>query len=258
MCGRFTYRLTWEEIVRLYRLTFPTAARNVQARYNICPTDQIDTVIEREGKRELVPMRWGLVPSWWNKRLKELKLSTFNARVETVATKPMFRDAFKQRRCVVPASGYYEWKDTPTGKQPYYFTAADGAPLSFAGLWDEWRDKEGGETLKSCAVIICDANEFVGEIHDRMPVLLQPRDFDAWLRAQSGVEVLKPAANDALTRWPVSRRVNSSRAPADDGSLIAVEASVATSPEILAATTAGARELGQFGPHDISAGGGSR
>ncbi len=248
MCGRFTYRLTWDEIVRLYRLTAGQPARNVQARYNICPTTAIDTVVERDGRRELLSMRWGLVPSWWNKPLKELKLATFNARVETVATKPMFREAFKRTRCIIQASGYYEWKDAPSGKQPYYFTAADGSPLSIAGLWDEWHDVRSGETLKSCTMIVCDANEFVGQVHDRMPVLLQPRDFDGWLGAQAGMEVLKPAANDALRRWPVSKRVTSSRARDDDASLIAIERNVATSDEILAATMAGAAELGQLDP----------
>jgi putative SOS response-associated peptidase YedK len=134
MCGRFTYRLTWREIVALYRLTAPaTPARNLQARYNICPTTTIDTVIERDAQRELVPMRWGLVPFWWKKKAKETP-ATFNARAETVAEKPMFRAAFKRARCLIPASGYYEWHGTPTGKQPYYFSARDGSPLTIAGL----------------------------------------------------------------------------------------------------------------------------
>jgi putative SOS response-associated peptidase YedK len=101
MCGRFTYRLTWEEIVRLYRLTLDQPAQNTRARYNICPTTTIDTIVEREGKRELARMRWGLVPSWWSKPLKELKLATFNARAETVAKKPFFRSAFKRTRCLI-------------------------------------------------------------------------------------------------------------------------------------------------------------
>jgi putative SOS response-associated peptidase YedK len=106
MCGRFTYRLTWEEIVRLYRLTLDQPARNTQARYNVCPTDPVDTIVERDGKRELVTMRWGLMPSWWSMRLKELKLATFNARAETVTEKPFFREAFKRTRCLIPVSGY--------------------------------------------------------------------------------------------------------------------------------------------------------
>jgi putative SOS response-associated peptidase YedK len=195
-------------------------ARNPQPRYNVCPTDTIDAVIDREQKRELVPMRWGLVPSWWPKALKELKAATFNARAETVAYKPIFRDAFKRSRCLIPASGYYEWHDTPDGKQPYYFTRRDGEPITIAGLWDTWRDKQASETVKSCAMIITDANEFVAEVHDRMPVILEADQFEPWLSGRTGVELLKPAANDVLQRWAVSRRVNSSRASDDDATLI--------------------------------------
>jgi putative SOS response-associated peptidase YedK len=154
MCGRFTNRLTWDEIVRLYRLTMKAPPHNVPPRYNICPTDPVDAVTGREGSRDFVRMRWGLVPSWWPKPLKELKAATFNARVETVAKKPFFRDAFMRTRCLIPASGYYEWQDTATGKQPWYFTRADGEPMTFAGLRDEWKDKATGEVLKSCTMLI--------------------------------------------------------------------------------------------------------
>jgi putative SOS response-associated peptidase YedK len=105
-CGRFTYKLTWEELMRLYRLTLDQPARNTQARYNVCPTDPIDTIVETDGKRELVTMRWGLVPRWWSKTLKDVKMATFNARAETAETKPFFRDAFKRTRCLIPVSGY--------------------------------------------------------------------------------------------------------------------------------------------------------
>jgi putative SOS response-associated peptidase YedK len=220
MCGRFTNRLTWREIVALYRLSVPaTPERNVPARYNICPTSMIDVVTERDDKRALVPMRGGLVPSWWKKKVKEAP-STFNARAETVALKPMFRDAFKRSRCLIPASGYYEWQNSPTGKQPYYYTARDGSPLTFAGLWDEWKNIETGEPLKSCTMIVTNANELAAKIHDRMPVLLQPKDFNSWLAGSAGSELLKPAPNDYLQTWPVSRRVNSSLAPGDDPALI--------------------------------------
>ena len=132
MCGRFTQAYTWQELVALYRLTVP--ALNLQPRYNIAPTTTIDAVIPRGGGQlEFVRMRWGLIPSWWKKTAREAP-STFNARAETVAEKPMFRTAFKRSRCVIPASGYYEWKPTPTGKQPYYISARDGSVLSFAGL----------------------------------------------------------------------------------------------------------------------------
>jgi len=221
MCGRSTYTLTWEEIVRLYRLTLDHPAVNTQARYNVCPTTTIDTIVRINGSCALVPMRWGLVPSWWSKSLKDLKLATFNARAETVAEKPFFREAFKSKRCLIPVSGYYEWQHTPSGKQPWYFTARDGSPaLTVAGLWDEWNDKASGETLKSCTMIITEPNQFVAEVHDRMPVVISQDRFEPWLNADAGLEVLKPAPNDLLKRWPVSKRVNSSRAPDDDPTLI--------------------------------------
>jgi putative SOS response-associated peptidase YedK len=217
MCGRFTYRYTWSEIHALYRLTTPPA--NLQPRYNVCPTTTINTVTAREGRNELVPMRWGLIPVWWKKKAKETP-ATFSARAETVAQKPMFRSAFERGRCVVPASGYYEWRDTPDGKQPYYFTRRDEQPISIAGLWDEWKDIETGERVKSCTMIITQANDLVAEVHDRMPVILEPGDIDACLTGGAGTELLKPAANEVLQKWPVSRRVNSSRTSDEDATLI--------------------------------------
>jgi len=145
-----------------------------------------------------------------------MKLATFNARAETVATKPMFRSAFKRNRCLIPVSGYYEWQDTPGGKQPCYFTARDGSPaLTIAGLWDEWQD-EADKSLQSCTK----PNKFVAEVHDRMPVLLEEKYYEPWLSGEAGVELLKPAAENVLQKWPVSKRVNSSRAPDDDPTLI--------------------------------------
>jgi putative SOS response-associated peptidase YedK len=167
MCGRFTVKATWAELVALYRLTMDAPPHNLRPRYNVCPTDPVDVVTERDGKRELITMRWGLVPWWWNKPLKELRMATFNARAETVETKPVFRDAFKRSRCLIPMSGYYEWQDIPSGKQPYYFSAADGSPILIAaGLWDEWKNSETGERLKSCTMIVGEPNEFAANIHD--------------------------------------------------------------------------------------------
>jgi hypothetical protein len=124
-------------------------------RHNVVDETETGVVVQTvDGDREFVRMRWGLVPSWWPKPLKELKAATFNARTETVADKPFFRDAFRRTRCLIPASGYYEWQNTVTGKQPWYFTRADGEPMTFAGLWDEWKDKATGEALKSCTILI--------------------------------------------------------------------------------------------------------
>jgi putative SOS response-associated peptidase YedK len=118
-------------------------------------------------------------------------------------------------------SGYYEWQTTPSGKQPWYFTATDGSPLlTVAGLWDEWKDRATGERLKSCTMIVGGPNEFAAEIHDRMPVFLAQEQFTPWLSGEAGAQLLKPAPNDYLQRWPVSKRVNSSKADADDASLI--------------------------------------
>src|SRR5262245_4626 len=167
------------------------------------------------------PCTGGLVPWWWGKPIKELRMATFNARAETVETKPVFRDAFKRSRCLIPISGYYEWQTTPEGKQPWYFTVADGSPLlTVAGLWEEWKNRETGERLKSCAMIVGQPNEFAADIHDRMPVLLTEDQFAPWLSGEAGAELLKPVPNDFLQRWPVSKRVNSSKADADDVTLV--------------------------------------
>ena len=167
MCGRATYKLTWEEIVALYRLTLGTAPHNFQPRYNVCPTTKIGVVIERDGKR-------------------------------------MFRSAFKRNRCLIPVSGYYEWQDKADGEQPWYFTARDGSPaLTIAGLWDEWQDKHSDKPLISCTMIITEPNKFVAEVHDRMPVLLAEKDYEPWLSGKAGLELLKPAAENALQKWPV-------------------------------------------------------
>ena len=123
MCGRFVRTYTSSDLVAQYALSLGKS--NLQPRYNIYPTTMIDAVIERSSKRVLEQMRWGLVPSWWNKPLKELRLATFNARAETVAEKPFFRSAFNHTRCLIPASGYYEWKTVGKEKQPYYFTRRD-------------------------------------------------------------------------------------------------------------------------------------
>jgi len=187
-------------------------------RYNIAPTTTIDVVVPHEAGRDLLSMRWGLIPSWWKKTAKETP-STFNARAETVASKPMFRAAFKRGRCLVPASGYYEWKPTPSGKQPYYISATDSSVLSMAGLWEQWPNIETGECVHSCTIIVTSANSLTRAIHDRMPVLIEPKDFGSWLSGESGTELLRPAPDDNLRLWPVSKRVNRT-GNVDDPSLI--------------------------------------
>ena len=137
------------------------------------------------------------------------------------ATAPLLllRSLAPRTRCIIPASGYYEWQDTPGGKQPHYFTRVDGQVISFAGLWGEWKDRTSGETVKSCTMIITEPNAMVAELHDRMPVLLEPDQFTPWLENEAGLEILRPADEGVLERWPVSKRVNSSKARKDDETL---------------------------------------
>ena len=207
MCGRFTVKATWAELVALYRLTMEAPPHNLRPRYNVCPTDPVDVVTAAEGKRELVTMRWGLVPWWWSKPLKELRMATFNARAETVETKPVFRDAFNRKRCLVLMSGYYEWKDTSSGKQPWYFTAADGSPfLTAAGLWDEWKNRETGERLKSCTMIITEPNE-IGCGNPRSHAGVLDAAFGTGFRYSAPASPLR--AIDPLRHWPALQIIGS-------------------------------------------------
>jgi putative SOS response-associated peptidase YedK len=132
----------------------------------------------------------------------------------------MFREAFRRYRCIIPASGYYEWIARPDGKQPYFISAGDGGVLSFAGLWDRWKNPETGERVASCTIIVTDANALTRPIHDRMPVLLDKADFGPWLTGAAGAEILKSAAEDRVRMWPVSRRVNKTGTGGDDPTLI--------------------------------------
>jgi putative SOS response-associated peptidase YedK len=173
-----------------------------------------------EGRgRELVTARWGLVPSW----AKDLRIgsSLINARAETVASKLAFRQAFKARRCIIPSDGFYEWQRRADGpKQPYLIRRRDRQPFGFAGLWEVWRDKAVGEEITSCTIITCEANAVLAELHDRMPVILDPADYDRWLDpgVPGAEELLRPCPDDWLEVVAVSTRVNNVRN--DDAGLI--------------------------------------
>jgi putative SOS response-associated peptidase YedK len=182
MCGRFTRMYTWRDLVELYRLSM-AAPSNLEPRYNICPTE--------------------LIPGWWKRPLKEMRLATFNARSESIAEKPMFRDSFQKRRCLIPASGYYEWLPTPDGKQPFYFTRRDGQVITFAGVQDGWTDPGSKERIRSCSIVITGANKLASEIHDRMPVILEATDFEQWERGdvKDAAALMKPADDDLLQKW---------------------------------------------------------
>src|SRR3954452_15165540 len=219
MCGRFTQHYTWAEVHAFLSVFGPP--RNLQPHYNIAPTDTVDVIrLDKHGGRELVPMRWGLIPGWWKKTVKEVP-ATFNARAESVADKPMFRNAFKERRCIIPASGFYEWTGEKGAKQPHLFTAADGSPvLAFAGVWDRWCNPATGDEILSCTIIVCGANEWMEKYHDRMPMILNAKDFDGWLDGSLRPEALKWAAEIALREWLVSNRLTRTGAGDDNPTII--------------------------------------
>jgi putative SOS response-associated peptidase YedK len=217
MCGRFTQAYTWAEVHDFLSVIGPP--RNLRPRYNIAPTTQIDVLRLGESGRELVPMRWSLVPSWWKKPLKELP-ATFNARAETVAEKPMFRSAFKARRCIIPASGFYEWTGKPGAKTPHYFSAPNGHPLAFAGLCQRWRGPETREDVNSATIVVGPANAWMERFHNRMPIILDWRDAEAWIAGEQPGELLNPPPENALQEWVVSSRVNRSGVGDDEPALI--------------------------------------
>lgn len=219
MCGRFTQHYSWSEVQAF--LSVFGAPQNLRPRYNIAPTTMVDVVrLTAEGARELLRMRWGLIPWWWKKPLTELP-ATFNARAEGVAQKPMFREAFRSRRCIIPASGFYEWTEPKSARQPHLFTAGDGSPLlAFAGLWEHWRNPETGEEVLSCTMIVSGASTWMEAYHDRMPILLGPQQFDRWLSGEMGAEELRPAAENALREWRVTPAMNRTGSGDDDPSLV--------------------------------------
>jgi putative SOS response-associated peptidase YedK len=213
MCGRYSQLRSWSELVDLYRITQRTTPLIVSACYNVAAL-QCGPVVRRgrdAAARGLGMVRWGLVPFW----VKDPKASPslINARAETVDTKPSFREAFKMRRCLVVADGFYEWMRIGDGKQPYFITVAGDRPFAFAGLWESGTNPAGAR-IDSCTIIVTEANAMLRPIHDRMPVILDPERFDAWLDTGRPIAetkaVLKPFAGE-MTLFPVSRRVNSVR-----------------------------------------------
>lgn len=223
MCGRFTHALTWRELVALYRLTMPTPPAGWSARYNLAPSQLAPIVRRRDagGDRELAMLKWGLVPRW--AKDPNIGYSTINARAETVASKPTFREAFRRRRCLVPASGYFEWRTEGKGpKQPYHFTRADGQIMTFAGLWEAWTPPAGEPPLETFTIIVGPASDQARPHHDRMPSVLEESEFEVWLDPQAPADelqgLLRPFAGELEIR-AVSRAVNN--VANDDASLLA-------------------------------------
>ena len=224
MCGRYLNKLPPAEIARLFgtRNKLP----NYPERYNIAPTDPVLAVRFNPETRErsLDALRWGLVPHW----AKDLKIGSrlINARAETVATLPAFRDAFESRRCLIPASGFYEWrKDGPTNT-PYAIVPTDAPLFAFAGLWENWRDRQAGddaEWIRTCTIVTGEPNELVAPIHNRMPVILPQEAWARWLGEETVhrddlLELLNPYPASRMRAYSISPRVNSVRN--DDAGLI--------------------------------------
>jgi putative SOS response-associated peptidase YedK len=184
-------------------------------RYNIAPTQSAPVMRWVDGRPVLAALRWGLVPFWAKDPAIGNRL--INARAETVAEKPAFRAAYRARRCLVPASGFYEWKKVPRGKQPYYVTRADGALMAFAGLWEQWQPPQG-ESILTFTIVTTDANAMMRELHERMPVIPAPEDYEAWLAAKDPRELMRPCAPELLAARPVSSAVNGPRQ--DDPTLV--------------------------------------
>lgn len=207
MCGRFAFYSPAEATAALFGVS---TSVDVSARYNIAPTQDIAAIRRNgDGAGEFVMLRWGLVPFW----AKDPAIGNrmINARAETVAEKPSFRDAYRKRRCLILADGFYEWHTEGGVKIPYFISPADAAPFAFAGLWENWTDKETGESLQTTAIITTEANEFMSTLHHRMPVILKPDLSDRWLGGDTGLLETIPSHYPPMRAWPVDRKVNNAR-----------------------------------------------
>jgi putative SOS response-associated peptidase YedK len=230
MCGRFVQHADPEIYAGRYVAELdPDALGDWRPSFNVAPTRLVLAIRARQdvAGRELTALRWGLIPSWSDG--PDRRYSMINARAETVATKPAYRSAFKRRRCLIPAEGFYEWRPAPAdaakaAKQPFFIRRRDQASMLLAGLWELWHPAEG-DPVQSCTIVVTQANSAIAPVHERMPAIIEPADIDAWLDpANDGpalTDLLRPAAASGWLLEPVSRRVNSPRN--DDAGLIAPE-----------------------------------
>jgi putative SOS response-associated peptidase YedK len=208
MCGRFSFDIPPALLTELFGLAEPPT---ILPRYNIAPTQQVP-VIRRygDGQNHLDYLHWGLIPSWAQD--KSIGSRLINARSETVTEKPSFRQAIRYRRCLVLASGFYEWKLEGKEKQPWLIRLKDGAPMVFAGLWETWKSPEG-TVVESCTILTTASNRLVAPLHDRMPVILSPDEYRTWLERTTtdptGLKkMFQPYPADLMERWEVSPMVN--------------------------------------------------
>ena len=220
MCGRFALK---NPLALKAAFDLAELPENLTPRYNIAPSQDIAIIRADVNGRRISLAHWGLIPSWTKDSGKSY--STINARAETVDTKPTYRGSFKHHRCLIPADGFYEWHKEDGIKIPHHIGMKDGSPFALAGLWDVWKGPQGDVT--SCTIIVTEANQFMKRLHDRMPVMLSPHDYERWLDPDnkdttSLKQLLAPAPNDWLTEWTVSRQLNN---PRHEGSSCAEPAS---------------------------------
>ena len=207
MCGRYVIEISADLVRKVFGVV---DVPQWTARYNVAPTQMVPVIRQRgDSTRQLVLMRWGLIPSW----AKEVGEGLINARAETVNEKPLFRQLFRQRRCILPATGFYEWQKVDKHKIPHFVRLKNQMPMPFAGIWDSWRAPDG-QVVESCAILTTAANGAVGSIHERMPVILHPDEFGQWLDREQHdqatlMPLLAPYPSDCLEVYPVSTLVNS-------------------------------------------------
>ena len=209
MCGRFILLTDLSVIVESFGIG--EVAAEYKPGSNISPGQQISAVIRNEDVNKLVDFRWGLIPSW--AKDPSIGNKMFNARAETIAEKPSFREAFKRRRCLIVADGFYEWQKSEKGKKPFHFSLRSAGPFGFAGLYETWMSPEN-RPVKTCTIITTDANDLLKPIHDRMPVILSPDYYDAWMNTKETStsrlkSLLIPYASDRMKAYPISTLINS-------------------------------------------------
>ena len=212
MCGRFAFYSPAEATAALFGVS---NVPELKPRFNIAPTQSIAAIrLDSKESREVALLRWGLVPFW----AKDPSIGNrmINARAETVAEKPSFRAAYRKRRCLILADGFYEWRKEADGKTPYFISLASGEPFAFAGLWEDWRAKDSDDSLQSTAIITTAANDFMNQLHHRMPVVLQQDAADRWLGGDEQLLSDAGESSPAFRAWPVDRRVNNARNEGED------------------------------------------
>ncbi|MGB9031306.1 MAG: SOS response-associated peptidase [Acidobacteriaceae bacterium] len=216
MCGRYYRRSDKQRISEAFRIGVP-ASFEILPDYNVAPATMQPVIVEDRdsGERALRSMQWGLIP-YWIEDPKQLGVSTINAKAETLMSKPMWRVPFSKRRCLVPADGFYEWEKTGTKmKQPWAFALGSGELLAFAGLWERWKSPDRKTELETFSIITTEANELTAPMHDRMPVILMPRDYERWLhrddQGQPPIDLLRPLDAALMQAWRVDAAVGNVR-----------------------------------------------